>query len=108
MDSNRRSAVAVGVADVKLADAVIVPGKQRTYLAITNTSTGGKIISLAFGANAVSLEGITLYATGTHSETLDNNFVPTQEEIHAICDGAGGTISIAERIGDVPSGRTNK
>jgi len=73
-------------------------GSQRSFIGITNTSTGGQIISLSFGQEAVSLSGTVIYPGGKYSESTDAGYKPTNKQITAISNLAGGTIAIQERI----------
>ena len=70
----------------------------RKALSIINTSTGGQIISLAWGKAAAAGTGIVLYAGGSWCESEDSSFNPSNMEIWAISSAATGTISIHERV----------
>lgn len=82
--------------------AVIVSPKlqygQRKAIVITNTSTGGQIITLSWENQAQSNIGVVLYPAGSWSESLDSAFVPSNTEIWAISSAASGTIAIHERV----------
>jgi hypothetical protein len=71
--------------------------QERTFINITNTSSAGQKISLAFGAEAVLGAGITLSPGGFYSESKDVKSI-TQRQISAVSDGAGATVAIAERV----------
>lgn len=71
---------------------------QRTSLAITNTSTAGQIITLAWGHPAVAGVGIVLPPYGAWSESVDSAFIPSNKDIWAISSAASGSIAIQERI----------
>ena len=71
---------------------------ERVVIFITNTSTGGEIINISIDEEAKAGEGIQLQAGGYYQESKETGFKPTQRQISAICDGAGGEISIHERI----------
>lgn len=71
---------------------------ERTFLSIVNTSTGGQVISVAFGQEAVALSGVVLYPGGVYSESREAGFRMTQHNVTAISSGAGGTVAVSERI----------
>ena len=96
-DKIRNAAVGVGTTAVQLALALQIG--QRKSLVITNTSTGGQIITIATGAQApTALAGIVLYPGGSWSESLDSSFVPSNLEFWGIASAANGTVAIQERI----------
>ena len=74
-----------------------IPG-TRNALVITNTSTAGQQISLAWGKAAVAGKGMVLYPGGTWSESIDTRFTPSAMGAQGIASAAGGTIAIHERI----------
>lgn len=76
-------------------------GKRKAFV-ITNTSTGGQIISLSIGQNAVANTGIILYPGGTWAEARDPAFEPTNRNISAISSAASGAVSVLERIDPNP------
>jgi len=65
---------------------------------ISNTSTGGQIISLAINAEAVSGQGIVIQPAGVRVESFDGHYRPSQCVINAISSAAGGTLSVFERL----------
>lgn len=71
---------------------------QRRVLVITNTSTAGQLISLAWGSEAVANEGVVLYPGGTWQESVDGYFVPSNLYINAISSAASGSIAVHERV----------
>lgn len=70
----------------------------RRSIIVINTSTGGQVITIAVDAPAVSKQGITLYPGGLWSDNADGGYLPTQKQITAISDLAGGLLSIQERV----------
>jgi len=72
--------------------------QERTFISITNTSTGGQVINLAFGKEAQTGKGITLYPGGFYNESRDGINQITQKQISGISSLAGGTVSVAERV----------
>ena len=99
-DKIRNAAVSVGTTAVQIG--LKLETGQRKSLVITNTSTGGQIITIATGESGVTaLSGIVLYAGGSWSESLDSSFVPSNLEFWAIASAAGGKVAIQERI--IPS-----
>lgn len=100
-DKIRNAAVAVGTTAVQLA--LKLETGQRKSLVITNTSTGGQIITIATGQSGVqALAGIVLYPGGSWSESLDSSFIPSNLEFWAIASAAAGSVAIQERI--IPAG----
>lgn len=77
-----------------------VEGLERTRKAfvITNTSTGGQIISLGFQRDAVANTGIVLYPGGSAWEFEENDYKVFQRDIYAISSAASGTIAVQERV----------
>jgi len=92
----REDTVSVGATSVQVSPET--GSKQRQALVLTNTSTGGQVISLAWGRQAVAGKGIVLSPQEHHVEAIDHGFVPLNFEINAIADGAGGSLAIHERL----------
>ena len=97
MEASRTDNVTVDVTPGKVCEAKFGGGK-RTVLFLTNVSTGGQVISLAVGSEAILNKGIVLNPGGFYSESTDNRFTCTQESITAISDIAGAILAIHERI----------
>lgn len=93
----RNDSVSVGTSAVVVSLEQSKPN-QRNFILITNTSTSAQKITLAFGAIAEAGKGIVLSPGGFHAEASDGTFYPTNEQITAISDGAGGTLAVSERI----------
>lgn len=92
----RNDTVTVDTSNIKICDDL--PNAERTVLILTNTSTNGQIISLAFGQEATSGAGIVLSPGGHHSESKDAGYRVTTKALNAISSGAGGTLAVHERI----------
>lgn len=94
----RDSTVTVGTSAVEVSPETGT--KQRSVLVLTNTSTGGQIISIAWGKDAVSKQGITLLPGEHHVESIDTGggFIPLNTYVSCIADGAGATLAIHERL----------
>lgn len=88
--------IAVGTTSVELSGEITE--HQRKVIVITNVSTGGQIITLAIGKEAVANQGIVLYPTGAWAESIDSQFIPTNKRIAAIASAAGGSVTIHERV----------
>jgi hypothetical protein len=71
----------------------------RILLVITNTSTGGQIITLSPEAYAVAGAGIVLYPGAAWVECIDSSFAPTSRAIYAVSSAAAGTVGVHERVG---------
>ena len=65
---------------------------------ISNNSTGGQIISLAYNAEAVAGQGIVLQPAACRVEAYDGHYRPTLTNLNAISSAAGGSLSVFERI----------
>jgi hypothetical protein len=91
--SNRSQTV--GTTSVIVSDTQY--NAERTVLFISNTSTGGQKISISVGQEAVAGQGVTIGPGGFYQDSKGENYSPTNEQINAISDLAGGTISIQER-----------
>jgi hypothetical protein len=96
-EENRNESVAVDTNPVTVCEA-IMPPSVRKAIVLVNTSTGGQIITVAFGTEAALGKGIVLAGYGEWSETLDARFTPSQAQVRAISSLAGGTLGIHERI----------
>jgi len=95
-DLTRNANATIGTSSVTIAEACF---QERVQISIVNTSTGGQIISLGIGSEAVALSGIVIYPGGSYGESKsDRSDRITQEQINAISSGAGGTIAIVERV----------
>ena len=71
---------------------------KRKVFFIVNTSTGGQIISIAFGKDAVSGSGIVLSAGNGWAESVDAIFQPRNLKITAVSSAAGGTVAFHEQL----------
>jgi hypothetical protein len=88
-------AVTIGTTSQELSPEC---AQERTFMAIVNTSTGGQVISIAFGQEAVALSGIVLYPGGIYTESREAGFRMNQHNVTGISSLAGGTVAIQERI----------
>lgn len=91
--------MSVGTTPVLLSNQ-IAPKEQRELLIVTNTSTGGQIIYIAWNTEAASALGQPIYPTASWNESIDNNFIPSNARITVVSSAASGTISVQERIRD--------
>jgi hypothetical protein len=91
----RDSTLTIGTTSVMLV-LQHIPG-ERVALAITNTSTGGQSLSMAWGKLAIAGQGVVLYPGGSWSESIDNRFTPSEKEIQVVSTAAGGTAAIHVR-----------
>ena len=72
--------------------------EERTFFSITNTSTEGQAVSIAFGQEATAGSGIVLYPGGTYSESRESGYRMNQQNICIEADGAGATVAVCERV----------
>lgn len=92
-----------GRRNVTVGTSVAVVSREQVYAKrvvfnLTNVSTGGQVINIAFGEDAKVGAGIQLSPGGTYSESEDDNFTPTNEQITAISSAAGGSLAVSERM----------
>jgi len=71
---------------------------RRIVFTLQNVSTGGQVISVAFGQNPIAGQGIVLNPGGFYGEVQDAAFATTQERIMAISTLAGGLLAVTERV----------
>lgn len=96
-DNVRQTSVTVGTSAIQVAG--LLNSGQRTALTFINTSTGGQVITLNWGAQGTTAgAGIVLYPAGSWSESYDGFFVPLNLDVYAIGSAAGGTLAIQERV----------
>ena len=92
----RDTSVAVGTTVVEISPETGT--KQRQALVLTNTSTGGQSITIAWGKNAVAGQGVVLQPGEHHVEAVDASFSPQNLQITAVASAAGGTLAVHERL----------
>jgi hypothetical protein len=97
MENNRNVSVSVGTDNVEISSQKN-KDTERIFFSIINTSTGGQVISISFTDEAGAGQGIALSPGGSHSESKDAGFRPTQARICGIASAAGGSLSFSERI----------
>lgn len=101
MERNSNTAVTVGTSPTVVSVEKGNQNGQRVGIILSNNSTGGQVISVAIGSEAVAGQGIVLSPGGVWSDTMDGFYRPTQQQITAVADGAGGSLAVQERIGGV-------
>lgn len=94
LDANNY-AVTVGTTNTKVSEQCF---QQRVSITITNISTGGQVISIGDGQEAVNGEGIVLYAGGVYNDSMDGQYKPSNSIINAISSAVGGIIAVKERV----------
>jgi len=92
--TNNRS-ILVGTTSVLVSEECF---QQRTAIIVTNTSTAGQKISIGISQEAVNGTGIVLSPGGTFQDSRDGKYLPSNQQINAISDAAGGSIAVHERI----------
>lgn len=74
----------------------------RSYILITNTSTGGEIVYISDGQEAEAGAGAPLSPGGTYQDSIigtgSDPIYPSQEPIHAIASANTATIAIMEKV----------
>lgn len=73
---------------------------QRQLITISNTSTGGQVITLSLFVQAVAGAGVVLNPNESWSESIDSSFIPSNEIWYAVSSAAGGKIALHERLTD--------
>lgn len=79
-----------------LPDRQSLNQKRRCFI-ITNTSTGGQVITIAIDKEATAKAGIVLYPGGSIERTQNVLLIP-QQKISAISDAVGGLLSVYEEV----------
>lgn len=93
----RDTTVTVGTSSVEISPET--GRKQRSAVILTNTSTGGQKIALAWGKDAVAGQGVVLLPGEHHVESWEKDgFLPLNMRIAACADAAGGTLAVHERL----------
>ena len=72
--------------------------QQRSAIVITNTSIGGQVISISIGEEAKAGQGISLSPGGVYQDSRDGAYMPSNRQVNAISNLAGGTIALHERV----------
>ena len=98
MENNRNESVSVGTTVVLAAPERGNANAYRKVIVLTNTSTGGQVISLAVDKEAVAGSGIVISPGGVFQDAQDGAYMPTQAYITAVSSAAGGTLAVYERV----------
>jgi len=98
MELLRNESITVGTDPIEISQEKGLNTGNRSDIIIINTSTGGQVITLAVDAQAENGKGIVLNVGGSIDFTITGNVFPTQKQITAISNLAGGTISLFERV----------
>lgn len=98
VEINNNNQIDVGVDAVVVSIEKNVNTNKRSSIILINTSTGGQVLTIAIDGVAQVNKGIVLNAGGVWADSRDAGYYPTQAQITAISDAAGGKISIQERI----------
>jgi len=92
----RNTTLTIAATSMRISEAVY--NGQRAVLILKNTSTGGEIISLAIGQQAVANSGLVLKQGETMTMAKDSGYNPTNQDINAIGSAATATLAIYEEI----------
>lgn len=92
LTSNRSTTI--GTSPVVISEECF---QQRSCIVITNTSTAA-IITVSIGEQAKAGNGIVLSPGGVYQDSRDGQYMPSNKQIQAISNLAGGTVAIHERI----------
>lgn len=96
--NSRNSSFNIDTDPVVISERKIISGNaERVRLIITNTSTGGQIISVAVDGDPSAGTGLVLSPGG--SMAWEKQSVRIQQgRVIAIADGAGGTLAVYEEV----------
>lgn len=92
----RNMSQTIGTSPVVVSEELI--GQQRNVIVITNTSSGGQVITISASDEAVAGKGIVISPGGQYVDSADSGYKPTNTRITAVSNLAGGTIAIHERV----------
>jgi len=98
-ENSRNSVSTIGTTAVKICEKM--PIGIRRIISFSNRSTTGQVVTIAIGGAAAVNQGIPLLVGSTWTESVSENFYPTNDEVWAISSGANATLSIYERIKSV-------
>jgi hypothetical protein len=94
---NRNESLTVGTSAVVVSKSKTNKTKRKSIILI-NSSSGSQVITIAIDKIAADKEGIPLYPGGSWQDSEDKGYIPTQKQITAISNIAGGVLSIQERL----------
>lgn len=96
MAQYRNELIAIGTSSLVVGANFESLNLKRKNIIITNTSTGGEVITISVGQEAVANQGIVLYAGGSWDANVQGVFLPPQVRISAISSAIGGQLSVYE------------
>jgi len=87
------------VVDVGLSAVTISAARKRTMFYLRNVSTGGERISVQLSNNTIPVDntGVVLEAKDFVMDSSSAEYKCWTGKITAICNGAGGKLSLVER-----------
>lgn len=77
------------------------PYARRKAVTITNTSTGGQNVTVAFGEDVTAGKGYFLVPYSTLNESKSENYECFQGRITAIASAIAGSVAVVERVESV-------
>lgn len=98
MELNINQQTTIGTSAIEVSAERANRNGTRRSIILINTSSGGQIITLAIDSPAVAGSGIVLNPGGIWSDNADGGYLPTQKQVTAISNLAGGTLAIQERV----------
>jgi len=91
--------ITIGTTSGQVSDDRDLRSTRRNWISLTNTSTGGQIITLAPGnVAAVALVGLVLSPGSTITLSHDQYSLCWQGPIQGIASGAGAALAITENM----------
>jgi hypothetical protein len=92
------SSATVGTSSVVVSEQKVTNNAERVRLILTNTSTGGQIISISAGQDPVAGAGLQLSPGGSMGWEKQSSTPIQQLRVFAISSGAGGTLAVYEEV----------
>lgn len=92
-ENTRNESVSVGTSGVEISKP-----KKRLVLYLTNTGTTTITVCMSEAEAATAGAGIVLTPGQFITDSISEGYIPYQGYISAIGDGAGGTLSVFERV----------
>lgn len=90
--------VTVGTDVVIISEQKVNGHAERTSLVVSNTSTGGQVISISTSGEAANGVGLVLSPGGFKAWEKKSPIPIIQERVTAVSNLAGGTVAVHEEV----------
>ena len=97
-ENNRDDLITINTTPTLVSDVKQGTNAYRKLIIVTNTSTGGQIITLSTVGQSTSLKGQVLYPGGSMSDSIETGYRPSNERYTAVSSAAGGQLSLHEVV----------